>query len=115
MVASIDRKVALERTFAAAFAALDDTKDPHVVSSLYEIIVRHIRSANPMALLGGADVIEPLQQATIPLADGARIELSSADGVRALLAVDGNGNEVAVPIGLEQGEQLVVALRAVQP
>jgi hypothetical protein len=39
---TIDRRTALSRTFAAAFAALDDSKDPLIVSQIWVVSFKDI-------------------------------------------------------------------------
>lgn len=109
MVASpqiIDRQTALERTFAAAFHALDETRDAQVVAHLYEFIVKHVRSAAPMSLLGAADVIEPTAEVIVPLQDGARIDLNVDDGSLVLYVVEPSGKDAAVALSVGRTEDL---------
>lgn len=111
---TIDRKVALERTFAAAFAALDDSKDPLIVSHLYEFIVKHVRSAQPMALLGGvSDVVSPVQEAIVQLDDGARVEVRRIDGRVNLYVLAADGHDASVSATDAQAGEVEKAVMAV--
>lgn len=95
----------LIKTFQAAFAALDDFKSDER-SFIYEQIVRHVRSAQPMALLGAADVIEPTAEVIVPLQDGARIDLNVDDGSLVLYVVEPSGKDAAVALSVGRTEDL---------
>jgi hypothetical protein len=77
MVAAIDRKTALERTFAAAFSALDDFrgKSPAEAFELATFIAAHLRSSMPQALLSLDTGPVPMLEVTPPELVDARREL----------------------------------------
>lgn len=109
-----DRAQALIRTFRSAFAALDDHKVPAEVAAVYEVIVKHVRSAQPMALLGAADVIEPLASAVVPLSHGARLEVSKLeDGQLSFYMHDEHNHDADSTATPAQAELLVQAVRQV--
>jgi hypothetical protein len=100
-----DRAQALVRTFRAAFAALDDHKSQAERDQVYAIVASHLRSASPMAM-GAVDIIDPVSETTIPLADGARVDFVVDDGTLVMYVVEASGKDAAVPINAQRGEQV---------
>ena len=88
------------------FAVLDDLKSQTEREYLYSVVVRHVRSAQPMALLGAADVIEPTAEVIVPLQDGARIDLNVDDGSLVLYVVEPSGKDAAVALSVGRTEDL---------
>ena len=72
---------------------------------IYELLAAHLRSASPMALLGGAADVEPVSQARIPLKAGS-VEVSSDEGEIVLYVVDASGRDVGVGMSQAQAVEL---------
>lgn len=111
MVALSPRAFHLVRTFRAAFAALDDLKDPHEQQQIAEVIAAHLRSSAPLAL--GATTVEPATEIVVTLTDGARVELRVLDGRINLYVHDALEHDADVGLTQQQAAQLISDARRV--
>lgn len=81
---------------------------------IYELLAAHLRSAAPMALLGGAADVEPLRQEKIALASGGSVELVVDDGVTVMLVVEPSGKDAAVAVNAQKAGELRTVLARVR-
>lgn len=107
---------AILQHFRTGFAALDNHKAGPEVQQAYEYIAAHVRSAAPMAFAAGADLLEPLQRATIPLGEGASVDISSSEdgGLLMLYVVEASGKDAAVPVTSAAATEIRQALARVR-
>ncbi len=108
------RGLALLRTFRAAFeAAAEHSKaHPHEVAIIAEACASHLRSWQPMALLGGAADIEPATEITVAAIDG-RIEVSISGECVCIYAFDSSAHDAAPLLTRAQAEELRTAIARV--
>jgi hypothetical protein len=106
----------LARRFSTAFELAKELQksQPAEVSQLMQAIACHLRSFDPMAFLGAADVLDPLQELVIPTSDGGRIELHAVDGVTSLYVFDASKRDACVPLPARQAEELRSGLARVR-
>ena len=98
----------------ADLAALDDLRSQPERQQIYELLAAHLRSAAPMALLGGAADVEPLRQEKIALSSGGSVELVVDDGVTVMLVVEPSGKDAAVAVTAGQAGELRTVLARVR-
>lgn len=101
-----DRAFHLIRTFRAAFAALNELKNSTEQQQITEVIAAHLRSSQPLALLGTSGVLEPASEVIVPLQDGARIDLTLDEGNLVMYVIEASGKDVAVPVSAGRAEDL---------
>lgn len=110
-----DRATTIVRSLQSVLHALDEHPSNAEREQIYSVLVSHIRSAQPMALLGGvADIVEPLARETIALGNGASVDLSVDDGVTVMYVVEASGKDVAVPVSPAKAGELRAVLARVR-
>ncbi len=109
MTPVLNRITALERTFAAAFAALEDLPQSDA-DRIAAAVVAHVRSSRPQALLVDAAVlpspVDPVQAVERLLDDGARYHVSAQDGHTVLTVADAHGDLATVALAAIQVQRL---------
>lgn len=98
----------LARSFAALFELAKELQksQPAEVSQVMIAIAAHLRSFDPMAFLGAADVLDPLEQLIVPTPDGGRVELHSIDGAIGMYVFDATARDAHVVITAKVAEEL---------
>jgi len=117
------RATALQRTFAAAFAALDDlkAKEPAAANEIAATCQSHIRSAFPSAIMADSSPFvrvepEPVPAAAIErkLADGGSYRIAADDGDATFILTDFEGDRAVATLTTVEAETLMADLRAVK-
>lgn len=98
-----DRGLALRRTFAAAFAALESlAKDsPSDADRIAATVIAHVRSSRPQAFRADVETqLPPVEPAPVTavsreLSDSSLYEVSASEGRLRLYIRDASGHDVA--------------------
>lgn len=114
----IDREQAMQRTFAAAFAALDDykSKNPEAASRIADFVAAHLRSGYPMAAfaLGTKPQENPIHVANgvpfveQPLSAKARYGIRRVDRGIELYLMDDTAHDACQVLSVSQSEQFAI-------